>query len=100
MDDKNPDDWSVADLAARLTGATSSDLSIVIRIISARLAAVATATTDPGSVLGDIRCTLESLRSATRIILYEFELLDDNGMDALDDIDAVIGLITQVAENI
>lgn len=104
MDKTHVDDWSAADLAARLTGATSSDLSIVLRIISARLAALAHTTTDPGSVLGDIRRTLESLQAATRIILVEFQCFNDAGIDAgidaVDGMSSAIGAIHSIAENI
>ncbi len=99
-DDDFTDDWSVADLAARLNDATASDLSMVLRIVAARLADQAKNTTDPMHVLSDVRHALESVHSTARVIVTEFERLDDDGaLEMFDHLEAAIGTLAFIAEN-
>lgn len=99
-DDDLTDDWSTADLAARIAEGHPGDLSIVLRIVASRLARQATNTTDAMFVLSDIRHALESLHSATRVIVTEFDRLDDEGaLEMFDHLEAAIGTLGCIAEN-
>lgn len=99
-DEDLTDDWSTGDLAARITEAGVGDLSMVLRIVAARIAGQAKNTTDPMFVLSDIRHALESVHSAARVIVTDFDRLDDDGAaEMFDHLEAAIATMGSIAEN-
>lgn len=75
---------------------TQTDLSAKVRKSAERLADCAA---DPRSALVDIIRTIADLRNLTEVILDDYEF-DNVGLEALDHMEAAVGILAAIAENI
>lgn len=78
-DDELIDDWSTADLVAKVERGDAESFAMVLRVVAARLDRAATAGHDARGVLLDISCAVASLTSATEKVFRTAaaDVLDD-----------------------